>query len=89
VAKLNPAGSALLYSLIIGGHGADTSKDIAVDGAGNAYITGYTDSTDFPTTNGAFQPMPGGSFEAFVAKIEDSESEDIEDPEGEDTEDDG
>ena len=43
---------------------------IAVDAAGNAYVTGYTDSTDFPTTAGAFQTTyGGGDYDAFVTKL--------------------
>ncbi|MDQ2761388.1 MAG: SBBP repeat-containing protein [Actinomycetota bacterium] len=53
VAKLNPAGSALLYSTYLGGSGSDSFGDsgqgIAVDSAGDAYVTGYTTSLDFPT----------------------------------------
>src|SRR5262249_30731285 len=68
VAKLNAAGYALVYATYLGGD--DAGFDIAVDGAGNAYVTGNTDSSDFPTTPGAFQPGPGGSFgDAFVAKL--------------------
>ena len=51
VTKFNAAGSALLYSTYLGGAGNDTGYGIAVDGAGNAYVTGYTESADFPTSN--------------------------------------
>src|SRR5208337_3933771 len=51
VAKLNPAGSALVYSTYLGGSVQDGGSGIAADGAGNAYVTGTTDSTDFPTAN--------------------------------------
>ena len=51
MAKLNPAGSALVYSTYLGGSGDDCGHGIAVDSAGNAYVTGSTDSTDFPTAN--------------------------------------
>jgi uncharacterized repeat protein (TIGR01451 family) len=51
VAKLNSAGSALVYSTYLGGHGTELGNSIAVDSAGNAYVTGTTPSTDFPTTN--------------------------------------
>jgi uncharacterized repeat protein (TIGR01451 family) len=53
-AKLNPAGSALLYSTYLGGDGYSSSSDIAVDSNGNAYLTGGAASFDFPTTPGAY-----------------------------------
>ena len=52
VAKVNANGTALLYSTYLGGRGP--GNGIAVDGSGNAYVTGYTNSSDFPTTPGAF-----------------------------------
>ncbi len=51
VAKLNSAGSALAYSTYLGGSSSDFGKGIAVDSSGNAYVTGLTSSTDFPTAN--------------------------------------
>ena len=68
VAKLNPAGSAMFYSTYLGGSGDDGRSDIAVDSAGNAYLTGYTDSTDFPTAS-PLQAGLGGAWDAFVAKL--------------------
>jgi hypothetical protein len=70
VAKLNPAGSALIYSTYLGGTGSDYGYAIALDGSSNAYVTGYTTSTNFPTTAGAFQQTFGGSYDAFVAKLD-------------------
>ena len=69
VAKLNPAGSALVYSTYLGGSGSEAGNGIAVDSAGNAYVTGSTYSTDFPTTPGAFQTKLAGTDDAFVTKI--------------------
>src|SRR5439155_24484939 len=48
VLKLNPQGNALVYSTYLGGSGSDTGNGIAVDSAGNAYVTGDTTSTNFP-----------------------------------------
>jgi len=69
MSKLNPAGSVLVYSTYIGGSGLDLGSAIAVDSSGNAYITGETESTDFPVTPGAFQTAYGGDEDAFVVKI--------------------
>jgi beta-propeller repeat-containing protein len=55
VTKLNPTGSALLYSTFLGGNGDDVGIGIAIDAIGNAYVAGGTSSTNFPTTPGAFQ----------------------------------
>jgi hypothetical protein len=69
VAKLNPTGSALIYSTYLGGSNQDAGFGIAVDSAGNAYVAGSTWSTDFPTMN-PLQPTYGGGLDAFVAKID-------------------
>ena len=71
VTELNAGGSALVYSSYLGGSGGrDLGYGIAVDSSGSAYVTGVTDSADFPTTAGAFQTTyGGGSSNAFVAKI--------------------
>ena len=69
VAKLNLAGSALIFSTYLGGTGSDYGYAIALDSSSNAYITGYTTSTNLPTTAGAFQRFFGGSYDAFVAKL--------------------
>lgn len=63
VTKVNPTGSALIYSTFLGGSGPDDeARGLAVDAAGNAYVTGFTRSIDFPTTPGAFQSTaPGGA----------------------------
>ena len=51
VAKFNASGSALVYSTYLGGSGDDYGLGIALDSSGNAYVTGYTVSTNFPTMN--------------------------------------
>jgi len=59
--KLNPTGTALVYSTYLGGTNYDEANGVAVHSAGNAYVTGGTNSTDFPVTPGAFQTTFGGS----------------------------
>ncbi|MBF0531267.1 MAG: SBBP repeat-containing protein, partial [Deltaproteobacteria bacterium] len=68
VAKINAAGSALVYSTYLGGTDEERSYGIAVDGAGNAYVTGYTKSNDFPLVN-AIQNVYRGNKDVFVTKI--------------------
>jgi len=70
VTKLNPTGSALVYSTYLGGSDSDPGRKIAVDAAGNAYVVGQTLSSNFPTTAGAFQTSFGGGYsDAFVTKL--------------------
>src|SRR5437588_7997577 len=71
VAKFDPSGS-LVYSTYLGGSIADEGYRIAVDGSGNAYLTGATLSTNFPTTPGAYQAASGGGIDAFAAKLDPS-----------------
>ena len=78
VTKINPAGSALTYSTLVGGTQApgdslnmnDEASAIAVDSSGNAYITGLARSPDFPTTPNAFQSVNLGGFaDTFISKL--------------------
>jgi sugar lactone lactonase YvrE len=69
VAKLNPAGSALVYFTFLGGNSTDAGEAIAVDSGGNAYVGGFTYSTNFPATPGALQTASGGGEDGFVAKL--------------------
>ena len=69
VAKLNPTGSALIYSTYLGGSGDDIGRGIAVDSSGNAYVTGQTSSSNFSVTANAYQKVFGGSSDAFVTKV--------------------
>jgi hypothetical protein len=68
VAKINPAGSALIYSTYLGGQDSDSGGGLAIDAAGNAYVSGGTASLNFPTTPGAFDTLPDGN-DAFVTKL--------------------
>src|SRR5205814_9734548 len=69
VAKLDASGANLAYSTYLGGTIGEFGSGIAVDAAGNAYVTGVTTSTNFPTTN-ALQPTFGGGLsDAFVTKL--------------------
>src|SRR5262249_56248957 len=60
VAKLNVAGTALTYSVYLGGSASDSGAGIAVDGSGSAYVTGQTFSADFPTAGGGAAKLGGG-----------------------------
>jgi hypothetical protein len=66
VTKLNPIGSQLVYSIYLGGSASDAGFGIALDAAGNAYVTGETTSSDFPTTT--VNPLNGPK-DAFVTKL--------------------
>lgn len=56
LAKLDPSGSRLRYATFVGGHSVEQPQDLAIDQAGNAYVSGTTSSLDFPTTRGSFAP---------------------------------
>lgn len=74
VTKLNATGSALIYSTYLGGSLSEVGSSIALDAAGNAYVTGRTESSNgasvpFPTTLGAFQTVSQGTPDGFVTKL--------------------
>jgi len=70
IAKINATGSAFVYATYLGGSGfQDEGFGIAADAAGVAYVTGKTDSTDFPVTSNAFRTTAPGGGDAFVAAI--------------------
>ena len=75
VMEFNATGSGLVYSTYLGGNGGDTGQAIAIDGNGNAYITGGTESTNFPTTTGAYQTAyksTSGGWNVFVTELNSS-----------------
>lgn len=55
IAKINPTGTSLIFSSYIGGNSVDKARGMALDSLGSIYISGITDSNDFPTTSGAYQ----------------------------------
>jgi hypothetical protein len=69
VTELSASGSALISSTYLGGSNDDLGLAVAVDSAGNAYVTGVTVSGNFPTTPGAFQATYNGGGDAFVTKV--------------------
>ena len=69
VTKFSPAGSTLYYSTVIGGSSTDGAYGIVLDADRNAYITGYTRSTDFPKTWGAYDTSHNGDSDVFIAKL--------------------
>jgi hypothetical protein len=72
VTKLSSSGDSLIYSTYLGGTDPDEPLGIAVDGGGNAYVTGSTGSTDFPTSNPYQATLQSGNYDAFVTKLSSS-----------------
>jgi hypothetical protein len=68
IIKLSPDGQTLIYSTYLGGSGDEQADGIVVDSPGNVFITGLTNSLDFPMQN-AWQPEIGGDWDAFVSKL--------------------
>ncbi|HEY6769280.1 MAG TPA: SBBP repeat-containing protein, partial [Candidatus Sulfotelmatobacter sp.] len=69
VTEMNATGSAPVYSTYLGGTGQDVGFGIALDANNNTYVTGYTYSTDFPVTGGAFQTTTTSNGAAWVTKL--------------------
>lgn len=70
VAEIDPTGATQLMATFLGGQGFEAAADsLALDGSGNVYLTGVTQSADFPATQSAFQTTFGGQTDTFVAKI--------------------
>ncbi len=74
VTKVHTGGSGLGYSTYLGGQSTDRASGLAVDDSGYVFVTGTTNSWDFPTTNGAFDTTYNGSEDVFVAKLDPSGS---------------
>jgi hypothetical protein len=71
MAKLNATGTSLLWSTFLGGSADDLGRALSLDPSGNAVVTGYTDSSDFPATSGAYdESYNGGYNDGFVAKLD-------------------
>src|SRR5262249_30732582 len=71
VTELTADGKSLVYSTYLGGSGTELPRAIAVTSTGNAFVTGETNSTNFPTKNPLQPTYGGGSNDAFVAEIQD------------------
>ncbi|MBS1792550.1 MAG: SBBP repeat-containing protein [Acidobacteria bacterium] len=69
VTKLNASATQLIFSTFIGGSGTDEASAIELDGSNNIYLTGYTTSSAYPTTAGAFDTTANGSADVFVTKL--------------------
>jgi hypothetical protein len=70
VAKLSSNGASLLYSTFLGGQQTDAALGLALDGSGSVVVAGYTGSSDFPTTEGAFDRTLGAAiYDSFVTKL--------------------
>jgi len=73
LAKFDSSGNSIIYSTYLGGEGYDSGREIAIDGSGNAYITGVTRSSDFPTQS-PLQALNAGVSDAFILKLNDMTS---------------
>ena len=69
IVKVDPSGTSVIYSTFIGGSATDYASGVAADQNGNVYVTGSTQSTDFPVSAGVFQPALSASQDAFVLKL--------------------
>jgi uncharacterized protein (TIGR03437 family) len=69
VARFDASATKVVYLDYLGGSGYDEGRALAVDAQGNAYITGYTESSDFPVTSGFSGPVPSGSVYPFLIKL--------------------
>ena len=67
--RLNAEGSALVYSTFLGGPAGDSARGLAVDSLENVYLTGSTDSTNFPVTSGAYDTTYNGNLDIFAGRM--------------------
>jgi hypothetical protein len=67
--KLSPNGESIVYGSYLGGNDEEVGYGVAVDNAHNAFLTGYTSSSNFPTTPGAFRRRNRSSMDIFVTKF--------------------
>lgn len=74
IVRLAPGGVGVVYAALIGGSGSEQGTGIAVDAAGSAYVTGYSNSSNFPSTTGAFQAAAPQDWNAFAVKLDASGS---------------
>jgi hypothetical protein len=69
IAEIDPTAGSQLFATFLGGSGDENASAMAVDSSGNIYVTGNTDSSDFPISQGSFQQILGGNTDAFISKI--------------------
>ncbi len=69
ITEIDPTASSELFATFLGGSSDEGGAGLALDSSGNIYVTGTTDSSDFPTSQGALQTTPGGGEDGFIAKI--------------------
>lgn len=69
IAQFGPTGNGLLHSILVGGGATEDGQGIVLDQQGAIYLTGYTSSSDFPSTEGSFEESYQGNEDAFVLKV--------------------
>lgn len=69
VATFDGSGTRLTQATFVGGSGQEESRGLGLDEAGRLYVTGWTNSADFPTSGSSYDPVYGGGFDAFVLQL--------------------
>jgi hypothetical protein len=69
ITELDPSGSTVLYSTFLGGSGVDRGMNLKVDGGGGIVVSGWSDSSDFPSTSGVYDESPNGGYDVIVLRI--------------------